>query len=1131
MKVFLLYLYKMRIYLSLLLILFNLSLLAQIEHPIETVIQKGHIMPVSATAFSLNGKYIASGSVDNTIKIWNLKTGKEIRSYNAHVGKIKSLEFSSDGSQLLSSSVDNSAIIFDVVTGKIIQTFKIKKEVLVKAVFSINQKYVLGSDNRNKLYVWNIKTGKLIKVFEKSFHSDLNKNSISVDENSIINNHNYSDFYISNLKTLNDSFKIEFDKSHMLQFSPNGKYFVASSTKLFSKVFSTKTGKELFTLKEDNGIKCDGCDMKFSISNDSKYILTGTKRANVILWNASNGKKIKSFTKLENRIEYLKISPNNKYILISNDSYVKVYDLKSGKETLNIKSALLSIYEPKFSPYDDMISVPTDLNTVSTYSTLTGKKVKTYKGYLNSERTDGLRFDYNKWTDKAIMSYLSLKTDAEISPDGKFLAVGKLDSIIQVVNVNTGRFIKRLKGHKRQVISLNFSHDSKKLVSGDGTGDIIVWEIATGNQITKLEKHGDLVFDVNFNSDATKIVSSSWDGTVRTWDIEKGEETGYIKLDKTSGYIAKFSPNDMYAVVGDLTKNIQFYEVDANEKFRNLIGHTNTISAFDFSGNGEYLISGSWDGKVKIWHVLTGMLVQKFEKHNSAITSVIAHPSENIAFSGSSDRTIKVFNTLTGKEIKTLTGHNNAVTSLSITKDGSKLVSCSKDGVIKLWDLKTYKELYTYININRDEWLVKNNAGYFDGTSKALKLINYVSGMESISVGSLFKKYYMPDLLKRIMSGEKFEETGQSFQNEMEVLPEVELQFKNFQNKYVSSISDSTYKYNKEIIEVNITATNAKQVKVYNNKKLIYNEPFKEDISFRGGKPDDKMISLKLIPGLNNLEVIVENNNGTESEPKPLHFNYDVKAGLTDLYILTIGINDYKNDKYDLNFAKNDAKSFSNTIKKGSKSIFNEIIEFSISDAEATKENIKSKMAEITKNIGPEDVFIFYYAGHGVMNLDEFYLVMNDVTNLYGDDKMLKQKAISAHELLEMSKKISAQKQLFILDACQSGGALTALAKRGAAREKSLAQLARSSGTYFLTASQDAQFANEAGDLKHGLFTYAILEILTGKAGSKEDKITVNQVKSYVEIRVPELSEKYHGTTQYPTSYSFGQDFPLVIVK
>jgi uncharacterized caspase-like protein len=82
-----------------------------------------------------------------------------------------------------------------------------------------------------------------------------------------------------------------------------------------------------------------------------------------------------------------------------------------------------------------------------------------------------------------------------------------------------------------------------------------------------------------------------------------------------------------------------------------------------------------------------------------------------------------------------------------------------------------------------------------------------------------------------------------------------------------------------------------------------------------------------------------------------------------------------------------------------------------------------------------------------------------------------------------------------------------------------------------LTASQDAQYANEVGDLKHGLFTYALLEIVEGTFDNGDKKVTVNEMKSYVEDRVPELSVKYRGSPQYPTSYSFGQDFPLVILK
>ena len=89
-----------------------------------------------------------------------------------------------------------------------------------------------------------------------------------------------------------------------------------------------------------------------------------------------------------------------------------------------------------------------------------------------------------------------------------------------------------------------------------------------------------------------------------------------------------------------------------------------------------------------------------------------------------------------------------------------------------------------------------------------------------------------------------------------------------------------------------------------------------------------------------------------------------------------------------------------------------------------------------------------------------FYLVPQDVTQLYGADDALAQKGLSASELQQYSKEIKAQKQLFILDACQSAAALEQLSgARGAAEEKAIAQLARSTGTHWLTASGSEQFA------------------------------------------------------------------------
>ena len=179
------------------------------------------------------------------------------------------------------------------------------------------------------------------------------------------------------------------------------------------------------------------------------------------------------------------------------------------------------------------------------------------------------------------------------------------------------------------------------------------------------------------------------------------------------------------------------------------------------------------------------------------------------------------------------------------------------------------------------------------------------------------------------------------------------------------------------------------------------------------------------------------------------------------------------------------------------------------------------------------DIFIFYYAGHGVVSQEadkEFYLVPTDVTQLYGNDGALKQKGIAATELKKVASGIAAQKQLYILDACQSAGALTTLA-RGAAEEKAIAQLARSTGTHWLTASGSEQFATEFDELGHGVFTYALLEAISGKADSGDQRVTVNELKAYIESRVPEISEKYKGNPQYPSSFGFGQDFPISITN
>jgi uncharacterized caspase-like protein len=205
----------------------------------------------------------------------------------------------------------------------------------------------------------------------------------------------------------------------------------------------------------------------------------------------------------------------------------------------------------------------------------------------------------------------------------------------------------------------------------------------------------------------------------------------------------------------------------------------------------------------------------------------------------------------------------------------------------------------------------------------------------------------------------------------------------------------------------------------------------------------------------------------------------------------------------------------------------------SLFDSAALKPAIIATLQKVAAAAGPKDVFLFYYAGHGVMSGEaqpKFYLVPHEVTQMHGADEKLAASALSSAELQEWSRQIPAQKQLFILDACQSAGALGNVAVRGAAEQKAIAQLARSSGTHWLTAAGSEQFATEFEQLGHGAFTYVLLEGLNGRADSGDGRVSVRELSAFLDSEVPEVTQKHKGTPQFPASYSFGQDFPISLI-
>lgn len=768
----------------------------------------------------------------------------------------------------------------------------------------------------------------------------------------------------------------------------------------------------------------------------------------------------------------------------------------------------------------------------------------------------------------------------QFTPDGKWLVSGGSDQIVNLFTVK-GKFHKRLGRLDNSVTSLSISPDSKYVVAlSDVTGHGQSFSLPSKEEKKTIlqatfEGHDNTVFASAFSPKAKEgsyLVASAGgnDNEILVWNSITGRLSRPIRGNGNAIWQLEFR---------ELS-----YKKDEQEEvgLQLFISSDNETDAFEQSFNFNELILSEITGEVKTPKSNKNALKQLNEfqlKLQSIVGTIDNDPTtdgrilsfENFQSSGfnkaviGSDFSLRIVH---DEERETsLLGHNGGVRALAVSPDQRFLASAGEDHVIHIWDLDLLVDFPEFIEpfaslfVSRDnEWVLWSPEGYFVSSELGSSFLGWYDGdrinSKFFKVEQFFDLLYRPKEMQEsfkehyairdviLESGEKVFQLGQLKQPPAVYIEDIYATTKS--GSTPSLIKNDNNVLSSDIQEVTFQVSaydgggGIKAIQIYQNGKLAVND---ENVRLAEDESElSRSYTLALLPEGNEFKVQAVNFEGTASIAEKENIYYTGKpAAASNLYIFNIGINEYLNPKYKLSYAKNDATALLSKIKERSASIFGEIKEFSLYDKDGLKKNIEETFNKIISEARIQDTFIFYYAGHGTIDEESedknFYLVPYDVTTLYGDSDQLQEKGISDEQLKNWLAKIKAQKQLILLDACHSGGAVNAIARRGAVEEKAMFQLARSSGVVLISASNAQQTAAEVNQFKHGLFTYAMLQALDGinlETDKKEGEnitLTVNQLKAYIEREVPELSRKYSNSAQYPTGFSTGQDFPIGLIQ
>jgi uncharacterized caspase-like protein len=281
------------------------------------------------------------------------------------------------------------------------------------------------------------------------------------------------------------------------------------------------------------------------------------------------------------------------------------------------------------------------------------------------------------------------------------------------------------------------------------------------------------------------------------------------------------------------------------------------------------------------------------------------------------------------------------------------------------------------------------------------------------------------------------------------------------------------------------------------------------------------------VAGENEVSVVAFNGNNTvQSGMKTIHFNSRVKSGNPHLYLLSIGINQYRDGSINLKYAAKDAKDLEEKIKAQSATLYEpENIHYArLTDTEATKANIIGKIDEFAQLIKPNDSFILCVAGHGVLLQNQYYMLTHDFNGKVHDSNVIR-----SNEIVEMSKKIRALSQLFIFDTCHAGGVDTIISGLYDAR---MSVLAKKMGLHIYASASDKQAAMD-GYKGNGLFTHTLLDGLNNNKEAdrnKDGQVSIVGLGEYSKKMTSNISRQI-GHEQTPLIINFGKDNPIYKLK